>query len=166
MDTTATKIFETIAERIQGQGITIIAKDEQRPWGGFLVLDENDAEKFIELYFPGYNKNQVAQGNKLSPKVLMVAPGKRLSWQYHLRRAELWSVIDGPIGVGSSDTNEQKHINVYQPGAVINLPNGSRHRLIGLDNWGIVAEIWVHTDATHPSDEDDIIRLQDDFGRN
>ena len=40
-----------------------------------------------------------------------------------------------------------------------------RHRLIGLDGWGIVAEIWRHTDAENPSDEDDIVRVQDDFGR-
>jgi hypothetical protein len=30
---------------------------------------------------------------------------------------------------------------------------------------GVIAEIWQHTDANHPSDEDDIIRVQDDFGR-
>jgi hypothetical protein len=39
-----------------------------------------------------------------------------------------------------------------------------RHRLIGLDDFGVVAEIWQHTDAI-PSDEEDIIRVQDDFGR-
>ena len=45
------------------------------------------------------------------------------------------------------------------------LKQGERHRLIGLDEISVVAEIWQHTDATHPSDEDDIIRVQDDFGR-
>jgi hypothetical protein len=40
-----------------------------------------------------------------------------------------------------------------------------RHRLVGLDNWGVVTEIWQHTDVEHPSDESDIVRLQDDFGR-
>ena len=47
----------------------------------------------------------------------------------------------------------------------IQLKQGERHRLVGLDNWGIVAEIWQHTDAANPSDEEDIIRVQDDFGR-
>jgi hypothetical protein len=37
--------------------------------------------------------------------------------------------------------------------------------LIGLDDWGIVAEIWQHTDESNPSDEDDIVRLQDDYSR-
>lgn len=45
------------------------------------------------------------------------------------------------------------------------LPTGMRHRLVGLDNWGVVTEIWQHTDVEHPSDESDIVRLQDDFGR-
>ena len=45
------------------------------------------------------------------------------------------------------------------------MDKGERHRLIGLEGWGIVAEIWQHTDPENPSDEDDIVRLQDDFGR-
>lgn len=47
----------------------------------------------------------------------------------------------------------------------MSLKQGERHRLVGVDEWGIVAEIWQHTDAAHPSDEDDIVRVQDDFGR-
>ena len=38
-------------------------------------------------------------------------------------------------------------------------------RLIGLDEFAVIAEIWQHTDASHPSDEYDIVRVQDDFGR-
>jgi hypothetical protein len=34
-----------------------------------------------------------------------------------------------------------------------------------MDNWGVVAEIWQHTDPAVPSDEDDIIRVQDDYNR-
>ena len=52
----------------------------------------------------------------------------------------------------------------YGPGDQIKLEQGMRHRLIGLDDYGVVAEIWQHTDSL-PSDEDDIIRVQDDFGR-
>ena len=42
---------------------------------------------------------------------------------------------------------------------------GERHRLVGLENWGVVAEFWQHTDPDHPSDEDDIVRVQDDYKR-
>jgi mannose-6-phosphate isomerase len=50
-------------------------------------------------------------------------------------------------------------------GQVINLKCGERHRLVGTNGFGIVAEIWQHTDKNNPSDEDDIVRVQDDFGR-
>jgi mannose-6-phosphate isomerase len=36
---------------------------------------------------------------------------------------------------------------------------------LGTGGWGIIAEIWRHTDAENPSDEEDIVRVQDDFGR-
>lgn len=102
---------------------------------------------------------------RLSPKLLLVAPQKRLSWQYHFRRAELWRCLEGPVSVATSDDDEEKHLFTLQAGDTIRLARGERHRLIGGNDWGVVAEIWKHTDATHPSDEDDIVRLQDDFGR-
>ena len=52
-----------------------------------------------------------------------------------------------------------------ETGEVIRLQQGERHRLVGLDGWGMIAEIWQHTDPQKPSDEDDIVRVQDDFGR-
>jgi hypothetical protein len=36
---------------------------------------------------------------------------------------------------------------------------------VGLNEWGVLAEIWQHINPAHPSDEDDIVRVQDDFGR-
>jgi len=102
---------------------------------------------------------------KLSPKILIVAPEKRLSWQYHHRRAEIWRVIQGNVGVMVSDTDEESVVSTLKEGETIRLRQGQRHRLIGLDGFGILAEIWQHTDANNPSDEDDIVRVQDDFGR-
>ena len=55
-------------------------------------------------------------------------------------------------------------MQTYLPGDQIKLEQGMRHRLVGLENYGVVAEIWQHTDSV-PSDEYDIIRIQDDFGR-
>lgn len=40
-----------------------------------------------------------------------------------------------------------------------------RHRLMGLDDYAIMAEIWQYTDVNNPSDEGDIVRVQDDFSR-
>jgi hypothetical protein len=74
-------------------------------------------------------------------------------------------VNSGPVGVVISETDKQSAPGVYQEGDLITLPTGMRHRLVGLDNWGVVTEIWQHTDVENPSDESDIVRLQDDFGR-
>ena len=51
-------------------------------------------------------------------------------------------------------------------GDKIEIAQGERHRIIGTDEYAVVAEIWIHTDKDNPSDEDDIVRIQDDFNRN
>ena len=101
----------------------------------------------------------------MSPKILIVKPESRLSWQYHNRSAEIWQVYKGSAGIIRSDTDIENEMEVYNEGDQIILQQGERHRLIGLDDYCVVAEIWQHTDANLPSDEDDIIRVQDDFGR-
>ena len=158
-------IFEKVSQMLQQHGLKVINKDDTRPWGGFYVLDENDASKFIQQYFPGESADKLMITQKISPKILLVAPNTRLSWQYHHRRAEIWRCVEGPVAVATSDTDEETEKHVLQNGDIIRLKQGERHRLIGLDNWGIVAEIWQHTDAENPSNEDDIVRVQDDFGR-
>ena len=88
-----------------------------------------------------------------------------MSWQYHHRRAEIWRVIQGQAGVKRSATDTEGELEILNVGDTITLQQGERHRLIGLDDYAVIAEIWQHTDADHPSDEDDIVRVQDDFGR-
>lgn len=165
MEQHSDKIFQGISEDLQGQGFHIISQDFNRPWGGFFVIDEEQAQKFADTYFGGLSADQLKISGKLSPKILIVAPHKRLSWQYHFRRAEIWQVVRGKVGVITSPTDEEGDLKTYSPGDRIILQKGERHRLIGLSDWGIIAEIWQHTDANTPSDESDIVRLQDDFGR-
>ena len=158
-------IFDHVQKLLEGPGYTIISSDQARPWGGFFVIDESQAAKFAKHFFAGKELEKLQLAGKLSPKILMVAPGKRLSWQYHHRRAELWCCIEGPVAVATSDSDTEKNTRILQPGDMVSLAQGERHRLIGMDNWGVVAEIWQHTDPSLPSDEEDIVRLQDDFGR-
>jgi len=165
VDTPTELVFESIAEYLHRLNLKVDKQDSTRPWGGFFVLDESESEKFINLYFPGKSKEEINISGKLSPKILVVAPNKRLSWQYHHRRAEIWKLIGGTAEVVTSETNEEQHKNILKIGDIIQLKKGERHRLVGLDGWGVVAEIWQHTDPANPSDEDDIVRLQDDFGR-
>jgi mannose-6-phosphate isomerase len=159
------QIFEQVASYLNDKNLKIDKQDITRPWGGFFVIDETEAEKFIELYFPHLTKDELNISGKLSPKILVVAPNKRLSWQYHHRRAEIWKLIGGVAGVVTSDTDEEKETTHFNIGDIIQLKQGERHRLLGTNGWGIIAEIWRHTDAANPSDEDDIVRVQDDFGR-
>lgn len=158
-------IFDAVEKYLLKKEIIIAKQDSSRPWGGFFVIDEAEAEKFIALYFPHLTKEALSIAGKLSPKILIVAPRKRLSWQYHHRRAEIWKLIGGTAGVVTSNDDEEKEITYLQLGDIIQLEQGERHRLVGLENWGVIAEIWRHTDAENPSDEEDIVRVQDDFGR-
>ena len=157
--------FQRIIDELNQEGIRVVSSDYNRPWGGFLVIDEQDADRFIAVFFPTYKKEDLLIGNKLSPKILVVAPEQRLSWQYHFRRAEIWRVVEGEVGVVQSPNDEEQTMEIFEPGEIIVLEKGTRHRLVGLRDWGVLADIWQHTDPDTPSDEDDIIRLQDDYGR-
>lgn len=158
-------IFQEYKEELHVQGFSIVQEDFSRPWGGFFVIEESQAQQFSNTYFSGIAIDDLKISGKLSPKVLIVAPHKRLSWQYHHRRAEIWQVIKGTVGIITSPTDVEGELKKYFPGERIILKCGERHRLVGLEEWGIIAEIWQHTDPSKPSDESDIVRVQDDFGR-
>ena len=157
--------FVNIENKIQSLGFSVVSKDFERPWGGFLVIDESQAQEFSNKFFKSLDVSTLKIGGKLSPKILIVKPGARLSWQYHNRRAEIWQVYKGSAGIIRSDSDLENEMKVYNEGDQIVLKQGERHRLIGLDDYCVVAEIWQHTDVNHPSNEEDIIRVQDDFGR-
>jgi len=158
-------MYQEIKKEIESFGFKVVSHDFERPWGGFLVIDENQAQEFSNKFFKGLDVNTLKIGGKLSPKILIVKPEARLSWQYHNRRAEIWQVFRGSAGIIRSNTDAENEMELYGKGGQIVLQQGERHRLIGLDDYCVVAEIWQHTDLNHPSDEDDIIRVQDDFGR-
>ncbi|MFD3001606.1 phosphoheptose isomerase [Pontibacter toksunensis] len=159
------QLFKQIERQLTEQGFSIDKQDQSRPWGGFFVIDESQAQQFADTYFEGMSVDKLKISGKLSPKILVVAPEKRLSWQYHHRRAEIWKAVEGKVGVVTSDTDEEGDMMMLEPGDYITLKQGERHRLVGLQEWGVLAEIWQHTDAENPSNEDDIVRVQDDFGR-
>jgi len=167
-DQTATRddVFKKVEKFITDYGFTIVDKDTSRPWGGFFVMDEGEARRFSHIFFPTMEIAMSQMVGKLSPKFLIVEPGKRLSWQYHFRRAEFWKLVGGKAGVVTSSSDDQGDLEQLELNKVIQLPKGQRHRLVGMNEaWGVVAEIWQHTDPNNPSDENDIVRLQDDFGR-
>jgi mannose-6-phosphate isomerase-like protein (cupin superfamily) len=157
-------VFEDVKQMLNELGFVVSSMDDNRPWGGFFVISEQNAPAFIDHFFPMLQKEELLTG-KLSPKILLVAPNKKLSWQYHHRRSEVWKLIRGEASIIRSETDQENPAVQMTIGELVELKKGERHRLVGLSDWGIVAEIWIHTDSQNPSDENDIVRLQDDFGR-
>ncbi len=167
-DSTLSKneVAERLTSDMQNQGFTVVETDFERPWGGVVKIADSQAPLFLEKYFPGVSLPPTTEGATLSPKILVVEPEKRLSWQVHDRRGEFWKVVDGPVGAFLSGTDEQPdQPQVFENGQTIDIPQGTRHRLVGLDSRGMVAEIWIHTNPENPSNEEDIIRISDDFKR-
>ena len=158
--------FQEIEKEITSFGFEIISRDFQRSWGGFLVINESQAQEFANKFFDGLNVDSLKIGGKLSPKILIVNPNSKLSWQYHHRRSEIWKVVGGQIKVVASHDDIERKEQILKEGDEIRLSKGERHRIIGMDEYAVVAEIWIHTDKDNPSDESDIVRIQDDFDRN
>jgi mannose-6-phosphate isomerase len=111
-------------------------KFDRRPWGTFTVLDE---------------------GENYKVKRIEILPGKRLSYQKHAQRAEHWFVVQGSAKV----TLNNREIEVVAGGA-IDIPVGSAHRI---ENPGDEPLIFVEVQRGSYLGEDDIVRLEDDFGR-
>ena len=158
-------LYSNTLDLIKSKGFKIVSKDFQRPWGGFLCIIESQAQDFANQFFNGIDVEKLKIAGKLSPKILIVKPNSKLSWQYHERRAELWKIIKGSIGISRSHDDNQSPIIKLDEGDQLKLEKGERHRLIGLEDYAVLAEIWQHTDPNNQSDENDIVRLSDDFGR-
>jgi len=88
-------------------------------------------------------------------KLVYLDGNKRLSLQYHNNRAEFWKVISGPVKV-----QLDKDTKMLQTGESISIPEKVIHRLIGAGTDAVILEI-----STGEFDENDIIRLDDDYKR-
>ena len=111
--------YKKIEQELQSLGFTIIDADLQRPWGAFYYIDENQAQEFSNHFFKGIDINTLKIDGKLSPKILMIKPQVKLSWQYHNRRAEIWQVYQGKVGVVQSETDIETEMKVYAIGKSI-----------------------------------------------
>jgi mannose-6-phosphate isomerase len=109
---------------------------DRRPWGTYTVLEED-------------------RGFKV--KRIEVLPGKRLSYQKHAQRAEHWFVVEGTAKV----TLDGEEITV-RAGEAIDIPIGAAHRV---ENPGEENLVFVEVQRGNYLGEDDIVRLQDDYGR-
>ena len=159
------EIFKETEAELKELALQIDSFDFNRPWGGFFVIEEKDAQKFANTYFNKLDVQSLKISGKLSPKLLLVKPESRLSWQYHHRRGETWRIVKGEVGIVRSFNDTESAVVNYKEGDLITLQKEERHRLVGLKDWAIIAEFWQHTDPSNPSNEDDIVRVQDDYSR-
>lgn len=109
---------------------------DRRPWGTFTVLDE---------------------GTNFKVKRIEVLPGKRLSYQKHSQRAEHWVVVQGIAKVTLNDREI-----IIKAGEAIDIAIGAAHRV---ENPGNEILQFIEVQRGTYLGEDDIVRLQDDFGR-
>jgi len=110
---------------------------DQRPWGSFTVIDEGDNYKV---------------------KRLEVLPGKRLSYQRHSRRAEHWFVVRGIAKVTLNGVEI-----LVKAGESLDVKCGDAHRIENPHSSEPL--ILIETQTGEYFGEDDIVRLEDDFGR-
>ncbi|MBC7293906.1 MAG: cupin domain-containing protein, partial [Thermoleophilia bacterium] len=111
-------------------------REDHRPWGFYRVLEDS----------PGYKVKRI-----------QVHPGKRLSLQRHRQRWEHWTVVEGEGLV----TRGGEYRSVA-PGSSVDIDRGMIHRI---ENRGIKPLVFIEVQHGHYLGEDDIERLEDDFGR-
>jgi mannose-6-phosphate isomerase len=118
------------------EGGTEAGPGERRPWGNYVILDDGPLAKV---------------------KRITVDPGQRLSYQQHHQRAEHWFVVAGTAIVTLDGTEHR-----VAPGEAIDIPLGTAHRV---SNPGSDPLIFIEVQLGDYFGEDDIVRLEDDYGR-
>ncbi|MGK5094215.1 phosphomannose isomerase type II C-terminal cupin domain [Deltaproteobacteria bacterium TL4] len=109
---------------------------EHRPWGYYVVLADEEDHKV---------------------KRIVVYPGKRLSLQRHLKRAEHWYVLAGNALVTLDDQQIRR-----KSGESVDIPQQAKHRI---ENQGSEDMSFIEIQTGTYFGEDDIERFEDDFGR-
>jgi mannose-6-phosphate isomerase len=110
--------------------------EESRPWGGFLVLEDHSTHKVKRIW---------------------VHPGQRLSYQKHFRRSEHWVIVEGRARI----TLDGKEISLGH-GESVEIPLEAAHRI---ENIGDTELTFIEVQTGDYFGEDDIVRLEDDYGR-
>jgi mannose-6-phosphate isomerase len=109
----------------------------ERPWGNYTVLSDEAADHKV--------------------KRIVVHPGKRLSYQRHARRSEHWFIVAGTASVTLDGT-----VIELGPGDAIDIPVQAAHRVA---NEGDRDVVFIEVQHGTYFGEDDIVRLEDDYGR-
>ncbi len=161
-------LVDGIENQMTDHGFTVVERNDKKPWGAYIRFSNDEADLFVEEFFPEITLSEAKLGNddaELSPKILVVSPSQRLSWQYHNLRAERWAFLTDGL-YDKSLTDQEEGVQSVCAGETVQFAAQERHRLIGrAAAYTLVTEIWQHTDSQNLSSEDDIVRLADDYSR-
>jgi mannose-6-phosphate isomerase len=113
-----------------------VLEKSERPWGSYEVLQESSSHKV---------------------KCIWVKPGKRLSYQRHQKRAEHWFIVSG-----DADVTIDGKVSRLGAGSTIDIGTGVLHRI---HNVGETDVVFIEVQTGTYFGEDDIERVEDDFGR-
>ena len=115
----------------------ISIEKEERPWGRFFVLHDEPTYKL---------------------KRIELDPGGRLSYQYHHKRSEAWTIVKGIGTITIEDKTKD-----YVSGETVLIPLGTKHRIQNKTNSKLV---FIEVQTGTYFGEDDIVRIEDDYHRN
>lgn len=137
---------------------TLHIERTERPWGWYEDIDRAD---YTGAADPAARTAAMASSNKV--KRICIYPGQRISLQKHAQRAEHWLVVLGTarvtLGQAGGETFNEFDLTVGQH---CDIAVGQVHRLTNLGTEPVeIIEVQIGTYLG----EDDITRLQDDFGR-
>lgn len=130
------EVVKKLKENPETQALTETHQTSYRPWGGY---------------------SSVLNGERFQVKRLFVKPGKRLSLQKHHHRSEHWVVVRGTAEVQVDDKTM-----ILRENESVYIPQGAVHRL---SNIGKILLELIEVQTGSYLGEDDIIRLEDEFGR-
>jgi mannose-6-phosphate isomerase-like protein (cupin superfamily) len=113
-----------------------VGQRDERPWGTWEII---------------------AVGPNYAVKRIVVRPGQRVSLQRHAFRAEHWAIVGGMARV-----TRGAEIIPLSPGGHVAIGRGDAHRI---ENPGAEDLVFIEVQHGERLDENDIERLQDDYGR-
>ena len=109
---------------------------EEKPWGSYTNLMDEEYTKV---------------------KKIVIKPGEAPSYQYHFKRSEIWTIVKGLAEIKIDDS-----VVVYSTGDIITIPKQAKHQV---RNIGEDELVFVEVQLGDYFGEDDIVRLEDKYGR-
>ena len=109
---------------------------ELKPWGSYTNLLDEEYTKV---------------------KKIVVKPGEAPSYQYHFKRSEIWIIVKGKAEIKIDDV-----VMIYDVGDIIKIPVKASHQVTNIGDEELV---FIEVQLGSYFGEDDIVRLEDKYGR-